>query len=236
MKWLGLPPPPLATLILLALTAAAFQCAAQTSTPPGATPVLVELFTSEGCSSCPSADAVLARLEKTPNAIVLAHHVDYWNSLGWPDPFSSADATARQRLYGQSYTPEAVIDGQDEMNGSREAAVTEALNTASRRPHAKIELTATPNGGAWDVTATGPATVYLAVVQDRASVPVPRGENAGRTLDHVGIVRSLKKVTGKTTVTLPAPIAASNGTTFSLVAFSQDDRHRVLGTTRVPLR
>ena len=220
--------------LLLALTTAALPCGAQTS-PPGPGPVLVELFTSEGCSSCPPADSVLARLGKTPNAIVLAHHVDYWNSLGWPDPFSSADATARQRLYGQSYTPEAVIDGQDGMVGSRETAVTDAVNAASRRPHAKIELTATPNGTAWDVTATGPATIFLAVVQDRASVAVPRGENAGKTLDHVGIVRSLKKVTGRTTVTLPPAISAPGGTTFSLVAFAQDDGHRVLGATRVTL-
>lgn len=221
--------------LLLALTATAFPCAAETSAPGPTAPVLVELFTSEGCSSCPPADAVLARLEKSPNAIVLAHHVDYWNSLGWPDPFSSADATARQRMYGESYTPEAVIDGQTGMVGSREGAVTDAIATAGKRPHAKVDLVATPNGAAWDVTATGPADVYLAIVQDRASVPVPRGENAGKTLDHVGIVRSLKKILGKTTVTLPTPIAAPNGTTFSLVAFSQDDKHRVLGATRVPL-
>ena len=225
MKW----------FLLLALTATTFPCAAETSPPGPSAPVLVELFTSEGCSSCPPADAVLARLEKNPNAIVLAHHVDYWNSLGWPDPFSSADATARQRLYGQSYTPEAVIDGQVEMVGSRESSVTDAIAVATRRPHAKIELTATPNGAAWDVTATGPADVFLAIVQDRASVPVPRGENAGKTLDHVGIVRSLKKVAGPTRISLPSPISAPNGTTFSLVAFSQDERHRVVGSVRVLL-
>ena len=224
--------------LLLALTATTFPCAAEPSPsgPSGpSAPVLVELFTSEGCSSCPPADAVLARLAQSPNVIVLAHHVDYWNSLGWPDPFSSAEATARQRLYGQSYTPEAVNDGQPEIVGSRESSVTEAVAVATKRPHAKIELTATPNGAAWDVTATGPADVFLAVVQDRASVAVPRGENSGRTLDHVGIVRSLKKVAGKTTITLPAPISAPAGTTFSLVAFAQDEKHRVLGTTRVPL-
>jgi len=221
--------------LLLGLTATTFPCAADTSPPGPSAPVLVELFTSEGCSSCPPADAVLARLAQSPNAIVLAHHVDYWNSLGWADPFSSADATARQRLYGQSYTPEAVIDGQAEMVGSRESSVTDAVAAATKRPHATIALTATPNGAAWDVTATGPADVFLAIVQDRASVAVPRGENAGKTLDHVGIVRSLKKIAGKATITLPAPIAAPNGTTFSLVAFSQDEKHRVLGATRVAL-
>jgi hypothetical protein len=221
--------------LLLALTATTFPCAAETSPAGPTAPVLVELFTSEGCSSCPPADAVLARLEKNPNAIVLAHHVDYWDSLGWPDPFSSSDATARQRRYGQSYTPEAVIDGQAEMIGSREASVIDAVATAAKRPHAKVALAATPNGAAWDVTAAGPGDVFLAIVQDHATVAVPRGENAGRTLEHVGIVRSLKKIAGRTTVTLPAPIAAPNGTTFSLVAFSEDDKHRVLGSARIAL-
>ena len=116
-------------------------------TEPNAVPVLVELFTSEGCSSCPPADGVLAALERTQSVagariVPLALHVDYWDGIGWPDPFSSAQATQRQRSYAPlgsgAYTPQAVIDGRAETIGSRKAMVEQAIGEAAKRPHAAI--------------------------------------------------------------------------------------------------
>ena len=181
--------------VLLALTAAAFPSSAA---PEPAGPVLVELYTSEGCSSCPPAEAVLGRLAARTDVVVLAHHVDYWDGIGWPDPFSSAAATARQQAHGGNFTPEAVVDGGTSLIGSRETALVEAIASAKQRPHVRLGLTATRSGNAWDVALQARGDVFLAVVQDRARVAVPRGENAGRTLDHVGIVRSVIKA-GPTT-------------------------------------
>jgi len=230
-----------------------------------ATPVLVELFTSEGCSSCPSADAVVAELaRKQPvsgaRVIVLAHHVDYWNAIGWPDPFSSNAATDRQRAYaslgGGSYTPQAVIDGRAEMVGSRRGAVEDAVLASSKRGHVKIDLEArgradqpgvfdvTANVGALPDGATNDTDLLVAVVQDHARVKVLRGENAGRTLDHAGIARSLSTIanvsksggSSRTTVRVPAIMSAPDGTSFSVVTFVQERASRhVLGSATTTL-
>lgn len=229
----------LATISLVLLAAPA---PAQTPTAPP-TPILVELFTSEGCSSCPPADAVLANLAKTPNVIVLAHHVDYWDGLGWPDPWSSGAASARERTYGKgSYTPHAFIDGDANMVGSRGGAIESAIADASKRPHLPIAIDLIAAGkDAFDVTvrATPPpdSELAIAVVQNRGKVAVPRGENAGKTLEHVGIVRSIVTAPAgaKTRVNLPAPIAAPDGTTFSVVAFIQSrGDHHILGSAVRP--
>src|ERR1700730_4270909 len=124
-----------------------------TTQPPadGSTPVLVELFTSEGCSSCPPADALLMRLGRTQpvreaDVIVLEEHVNYWDSLGWKDPFSSDAATARQEEYGQAfggrqvYTPQMVVDGKAEFVGSAESAAVRALRAAGATPKPAVSL------------------------------------------------------------------------------------------------
>jgi hypothetical protein len=238
-----------------------------TSTPSAeahGVPVLVELFTSEGCSSCPPADAVLEHLSRAPSvrngrAVVLAHHVDYWNDLGWPDPFSSAAASSRQRGYallgGGTYTPQMVVDGSAQVVGSRSAAVHEAIAASSARPHASVELGLTPatERGAFEVTvrvgalpdsSAKDAEVVLAVVQDHARVAVVHGENAGRTLDHVAIVRSLQSLgpvalaggAPRTVVRPPSGIEAPDGSPFSVVAFVQErGSRRVLGSGTRPL-
>ena len=209
---------------------------------PG-TPILVELFTSEGCSSCPPADAVVQRLATAQpvagaSVIVLAHHVDYWDSLGWPDPWSSAAASARERSYGKgSYTPHAFIDGQVDMVGSRGAQIESAIADAAKRPHVPVSIDAVSvAGGVYDVTVHADGDVSIAVVQNRGKVVVERGENSGKTLEHVGIVR--KMISGKTArITLPAAVAAPDGTTFSIAAFVQDpSTHKILGSAQTACR
>lgn len=179
-------------------------------------PVLVELFTSEGCSSCPPADALLSRLEKTQpvegaEVIVLAQHVDYWNYLGWRDPFSYAEAGARQREYARAFgnddvfTPQMIVDGRTEFPGGNQGLAFETIAGATRTPKAQIVITRLASGaGAPGVQRLGvrvqnlpavaegdTADVLLAVTESDLSTSVGRGENAGRRLGHVGVARRL---------------------------------------------
>ena len=179
---------------------------------PARVPVLVELFTSEGCSSCPPADLALARLERTQpvagvEIVPLSLHVDYWNRLGWADPFSSAPFSARQSEYSRAwgvdrvYTPQVVVDGRAELLGSDEAKARHAVEEAARLPKAAIELVPAPPGAEaalrirvrWlpPVTPGDTAELLLAITEDRLVSDVPRGENAGKRLAHSAVVRDL---------------------------------------------
>jgi hypothetical protein len=175
-------------------------------------PVLVELFSSEGCSSCPAADAVLAELDRDQplrgaEVIALEMHVDYWNRLGWADPFSSAAYSARQSDYavamGQSgvYTPQAVVDGATALVGSRSASLRQAISREATVASAKVEL-ALADGklrvkvGALPPGADSQAQVWLAVAERGLTTDVPRGENAGRHLVHGPVVRNLERLGG----------------------------------------
>ncbi|MFL5309243.1 MAG: DUF1223 domain-containing protein [Myxococcales bacterium] len=170
-------------------------------------PILVELFTSEGCSSCPPADEVLARLVRDQpvqgvEILALSEHVDYWDSLGWRDPYSSPVFTERQQTYasrlqrGNIYTPQAVVDGRAEVLGSDERAARSAAAQARGQPHGTI--TAQRRGSALHLDAKLPphsgAEVLLATVDDPPPGRVARGENAGRTLSHVRVVRELRRI------------------------------------------
>ena len=168
--------------------------------------VLVELFTSEGCSSCPPADRALAFLQKEqPHSqaeiITLAFHVDYWNNLGWKDEFSSPLFTQRQQFYAQkfrldsAYTPQMVVDGSYELIGSNLDKVHKAISATIKTAKAKIELSNDDNKLKVDisgVTNTSDATVYLAIAEDNLASSVQRGENAGNRLEHISVVRELK--------------------------------------------
>lgn len=176
---------------------------------PGSTPVLVELFTSEGCSSCPPADALLSRLgraQPVPGAeiIALEEHVDYWDRLGWKDPFSSEDVTARQNEYGaafggeQIYTPQMIVDGRTQFVGSSDSDALRAIRAASQSQKPAIQLSwedddtlnihiDAPN----QVAAHGGLEVFLAEAENMLHSDVKRGENAGRALEHDGVVRQL---------------------------------------------
>jgi hypothetical protein len=164
-------------------------------------PLVLELFTSQGCSSCPPADRLLSRLARDPSLAPLAFHVDYWDDLGWADPFASAAWTERQRAYARAlgdkvYTPELVVGGAAGMVGSSEHDIDRAI-AAAPRP-ARLAATARWRAGAVDVTAAAPADaeVFVAVWQDGLSTDVARGENAGRTLAGDRVVRRLARVAG----------------------------------------
>ena len=170
----------------------------------GERPVLVELFTSEGCSSCPPADALLAELASRPGVLALSFHVDYWDRLGWKDPFSSHEATQRQERYATLldlatvYTPQIVVDGTWQAVGSDRADVEHALDLA-RRDRQQVPITlALAQGQAQinlgpgsDLTA---ASVLLIGFDLRHVTAVKRGENAGRTLPHVDVVRGVEEI------------------------------------------
>jgi hypothetical protein len=180
----------------------------------GPTPVIVELYTSEGCSSCPPADQLLARMAAAPNTdgalvIPLGEHVDYWDELGWRDRFSSSALTARQQVYAQRlsaegpYTPEMVIDGRAECIGSDAAAAKRAITKAAGQPHGTIEITiAGAKGTGLQLAvrasnlpqkASDRADIYIAITEDHLRSEVTRGENHGRTLTHTAVVRQLER-------------------------------------------
>ncbi len=175
------------------------------------TPVIVELFTSEGCSSCPPADSLLSRFEKTSpvpgtQVIALGEHVDYWNHGGWADRFSASRYSARQSDYsrtfglGQVYTPQMVVDGHAQFVGSDVDAARTAIARAARQPKADVELTRSAGSDTLtvrverlpDSVKSDPADVILAITEDGLSSSVGGGENAERTLEHVAVVRQLR--------------------------------------------
>ena len=211
-------------------------------------PVLLELFTSEGCSSCPPADRVLELLDKNPpdvssEVVVLSEHVDYFDDAGWKDPFSSAELTRRQGQYVRRfhldslYTPQLVIDGARELVGSDAAGAKAAIQKAARVPKLPLDFSV----GAWDGKSLpaqvnvpmlpnggGPAEIFVALADNWTESKVLRGENSGRTLKHVAVVRKLVLI-GSTqpgrpfskAVVLAVPAGAgANG--LRIVAFAQD--------------
>jgi hypothetical protein len=147
-------------------------------------PVVVELFTSQGCSSCPPADALLKELAGRDGVIALGFHVNYWDRLGWKDPLSAPGSTERQnhyaRLFGRSeiYTPQMVIDGVRQVVGSNRRAVEEAIGSLS--PQAEASVTFAADRRSVSISGEGAGTVTLARFIIGRSNPVARGENAGR--------------------------------------------------------
>jgi len=223
-------------------------------------PVLIELFTSEGCSSCPPADTLLTRLaaEKTIGSaeiVTLAFHVDYWDRLGWKDRFSSAAFTERQNRYAAAwksdriYTPQAVVDGRIEFVGTDVNKALEALTASAARPHARVAVAPAvadepgskravridvepPAGAAFT------ADVLLAVAEDGLSTEVTAGENARRRLQHTGVVRSLTRI-GRVTrgaavhlesVKVPIDGAWASGALRAVVLVQDEKTREIYGT------
>jgi hypothetical protein len=192
----------------IAIAVTLLTAASLGATPP-AGPILVELFTSEGCSSCPPADALLSKLGQSgaiegAEVLILGEHVDYWNHLGWADRFSSAGFSQRQGEYAHrfkldsSYTPQMVIDGHAELVGNDESGVRRQLTLAAHaRKPAKVKLSWNKDDQLQveiDGTSEGNGQVLLAITEDGLSTQVGKGENGGRTLRHSGVVRELREI------------------------------------------
>jgi len=187
------------------------------SAATAAVPVVVELFTSEGCSSCPPADALMAYLEaeqpvpKT-QIIALEEHVDYWNSDGWMDPFSNREWTLRQQDYAGTlknrnpYTPQMIVDGRTEFVGGNDRAAVQAIEKAATQPKAHVTLSVAPSAkpGVEQATVSvdqlaatnhnDKPEVWLAVTESGLHSAVSAGENAGSELHHASVVRTFHKV------------------------------------------
>jgi hypothetical protein len=205
--------------------------------PPGPTPVVVELFTSQGCSSCPPADELIRTIARDPSlrgkVIPLAFHVDYWDRLGWRDPFSSAEWSRRQFFYvralnaNSAYTPQAVVNGGRQFVGSHADALRTAIDEASHRaPIGSVRLEATRSGNV--VTATIHATapqgteVVVALFQNDVTTRIGAGENDGRTTTEDAIVRRIVRVgSGSVNKAITLPVQPS-WTNVGVAAFLQN--------------
>ena len=266
---------PALTLVAVAFVgkrAAVRSANAAQGRPPAAVaqrvPVLVELFTSEGCSSCPPADELLMRLEQTQpvdgaEVIALSEHVDYWNRLGWADPYSSSEFSERQNDYARAfdpdgaYTPQMIVDGRAQFVGSDSGRARKAIASASRDSKAAVTVslaTEDTRAGAvtLDVRAERPqsvsegdsAEVLLAITESGLRSSVSRGENAGRRLTHTAVVRKLTvlgsvdsgggaQFVAKPVVQIPRSWRRDN---LKAVVFVQErTSRRVLGVALAPL-
>lgn len=184
--------------------------------------VVVELFTSQGCSSCPPADRILGELAKEDNVIALAFHVDYWDYLGWKDEYASPEHTKRQRAYARAagertiYTPQMVIGGTDHVIGSRGMKVAQAVQKHSER-RLPVSVRLQRQGGQVAIRATASGKVPNMVVQlatytPESSVSIRRGENAGRKLTYYNVVRKLAPIgnwNGQGTYSATANVSAN---------------------------
>jgi hypothetical protein len=264
--------PHMVMLAFLLLTALSFELvhsrrsAASEAPKEGAprTPVLVELFTSEGCSSCPPADVLLGQLDRfqpVPAAelIVLSEHVDYWDDIGWKDPYSSHQFGLRQSDYARRfrldgpYTPQMIVDGDAQLVGSDERGAFRAIGNAVKLAKLPVSLSAHHVQGDKsllvhvDVKPIGSLSghksgqVLVALADDSDQSSVRRGENAGRTLKHVAVVRTLTSVgtiddSGAFSKDVTVSTGEANLQNLRVVAFVQDGTSgRVLGvgTTRL---
>jgi hypothetical protein len=223
------------------------------------TPVLVELFTSEGCSSCPPADALLAKFDQTQpisgaEIIVLGEHVDYWDGQGWHDRFSSHQYTERQneycgRLHVESpFTPQMIVDGTDQFVGNDAAHAVRAIQHAAQTPKIQLILSqpvvnaqkVSASVSSPAITATKKADIYAALVDLKDTTEVRGGENGGHRLQHVGVLRSLQRVgklkdlgAGPVSFSLNAP-ADGKPSEMRVVVFAQESgQGAVLGAVSV---
>jgi hypothetical protein len=232
---------------------------ANAATSAAKTPVVLELFTSEGCSSCPPADRLLQSLdEKQPftgaDLVVLSEHVDYWNGDGWVDPYSSRLFSERQRWYAEQfgldgvYTPQVVVDGQRETVGSNAVAIRNAVEAATRSEKVMLTLSKPVRDGnqvKFHLTsadlrgANCAATVYVALAENKVQSNVARGENGGRSLTHVAVVRVFAPVgrvkagssfSKDIVIPMPSRMPTSG---IRVVAFLQYDKsHKIVGAAQ----
>lgn len=210
---------------------------------------VVELFTSEGCSSCPSADKAVEELQKKypDDVYVLAFHVDYWNRLGWTDAFSKPEYTQRQSEYATQfnlesiYTPQVVINGQIEFVGSDKTKLQSRVDAELKKEQPNnIELSVSKKDDKtltvnYKLNTAQQGELHLALVQDEATTDVKRGENGGHQLHHINLVRDYKTLTtsaleGRSELKLPAGVSFPS---LKIVAYLQDKSGVITGVKRI---
>ncbi|MFC0279685.1 DUF1223 domain-containing protein [Falsigemmobacter intermedius] len=206
---------------LFSVTAVAAQDGLPDTVPKAAQmPVLVELFTSQGCISCPPADEVFSRLADEPGVIALALHVDYWDYLGWEDAFADPAHTIRQKRYALSsgakmiYTPQVILNGVERLQGAREAEIRTRIAELSRRPAAVgLKLRREAESLTIDVAAAAPlsrpAVLHLVRYHPGREVEIERGENAGQTITYRNVVTSWTRLAewrGEAPISLRLPL------------------------------
>jgi hypothetical protein len=200
---------------VFAFTVHQLAAAQELGTQGARSPVVVELFTSEGCSSCPPADQLLAKLEveqpiRNVEIIALEQHVDYWNNGGWIDPFSSSTATMRQYAYagavgnGNAYTPQMVVDGQHEFIGSRTGQARSVIEQAGTKKKLEVTLTAVERdkgekfrvsvGAIPNLSSADTPEIWMAITETGLHSNVRGGENSGEDLHHAAVVRKMWKI------------------------------------------
>lgn len=212
-------------------------CQVRNPARPDPAVVVVELFTSEGCSSCPPAESLVAEVSKKyrDGLILLSYHVDYWNYLGWKDTFSKALFSERQKKYADFlgrtdiYTPQVIVNGESEMVGSDKEKLLKTIDEdLKKKPTEHISLTARLQGTQVIIhcqhSLLKNCLIQLSLIQKKARTYVLKGENGGRFLDHLNIVRSVKNLDpadagGSIAMDLPEGL---NGSDICLIAFAQD--------------
>jgi hypothetical protein len=222
--------------------------------------VVVELFTSEGCSSCPPADALLREINlKQTSAgqliVGISEHVTFWNDLGWKDPYSSPVFTDRQSVYASRlspqgpYTPQMILNGRDQFVGSDSGALERALRDDARRDHLALRIvSSTASGSGVDVRfalaghQSKPLDIVAVLTDDADRSDVLRGENNGKLLQHVSVARSLTRVAkvkddAEESIHLPLPNGFQlGGSGHHLILFAQEPQQgSIVGAATMPL-
>ncbi len=240
------------TLAALALAAALAPAGglADTAKPP----VVVELFTSQGCYSCPPADKFLGVLAQRPGVIALSFHVDYWNYLGWRDPFSSAEATKRQHEYASAmrrrtvYTPQMVVDGKLQGIGSYTGVIDRHIRLRQQAADDRVAVSISGDANAESLTAalkgdggrTGDCAIWLVYFDKQHTTEIPRGENAGKTLTYYNVVREIRRVAEYrgTDLEIDLPRTGAKGARYDRAAIlvQEPEGGRIVGAAWAPLK
>ncbi len=217
-------------------------------------PVVVELFTSQGCYSCPPADKFLGVLAQRPGVIALSFHVDYWNYLGWRDPYSSAEATQRQQTYASAmrrrtvYTPQMVVDGKLQGIGSYTGVIDGHIRLRQQAADDRVVVSISGDANAESLTAalkgdggrTGDCAVWLVYFDKQHTTAIPRGENAGKTLTYYNVVREIRRVADYrgADLEIDLPRAGGKGARYDRAAIlvQEPDGGRIVGAAWAPLK
>jgi hypothetical protein len=187
---------------IAAVLFAAGMAAGSSPAAAGGAKAVLELFTSQGCHSCPPADAILGEYAKDPDILALSFPVDYWDYLGWKDTLASHENTVRQRAYSEArsqvYTPQVIVNGTAHVVGSNRQQIEAALNTSPPLP---VPITMSPGTdsttvtvGAATTTGKSKGTIWLAMYDDPVTVPIERGENTGKSVTYYNVVRKLRPI------------------------------------------